>query len=62
VEITPTVVKGYQTARLAAKAGPKTINDEVLLLLRLCGVLSASVRSRDGGLTLGSFAATARGC
>jgi DNA replication protein DnaC len=25
-------------------------------------VLSASVRSRDGGLTLGSFAAAARGC
>ena len=26
-----------------------------------CGVLSVSVRSRDGRLTLGSFAATARG-
>ena len=37
VEITPTVVKRYQTDRLAEKAGPKTINDEVLLLLRLCG-------------------------
>lgn len=36
-EVTPTVVKRYQTARLAEKAGPKTINDEVLLLLRLCG-------------------------
>jgi hypothetical protein len=32
VEITPTVVKRYQTDRLAEKAGPKTINDEVLLL------------------------------
>jgi hypothetical protein len=32
VEITPTVVKRYQTDRLAAKAAPKTINDEVLLL------------------------------
>src|ERR1700676_1459069 len=37
VEITPTVVKRYQTDRLSEKAGPKTINDEVLLLLRLCG-------------------------
>jgi integrase len=36
VEITPTVVKRYQTDRMAEKAGPKTINDEVLLL-RLCG-------------------------
>jgi integrase len=37
VEITPEVVKRYQTARLREKAGPKTINDEVMLLLRLCG-------------------------
>ncbi|MGA9623958.1 MAG: hypothetical protein WBQ65_05775, partial [Bryobacteraceae bacterium] len=37
VEITPAVVKGYQTSRLAEKAGPKTISNEVLLLLRLCG-------------------------
>jgi integrase len=36
VEITPDVVKRYQTARLREKAGPKTINDEVMLLLRLC--------------------------
>jgi hypothetical protein len=35
VEITPTVVKRYQTDRLSEKAGPKTINDEVLPLLRL---------------------------
>jgi hypothetical protein len=37
VEITPTVVKRYQVDRLNAKAAPKTINDEVMLLLRLCG-------------------------
>jgi len=46
VEITPTVVKGYQTARLAAKAGPKTINDEVLLLLRLCGDQGDLIRGK----------------
>src|SRR5258708_32695455 len=37
VEITPRVVKRYQTDRLSESAGPKTINDEVVLLLRLCG-------------------------
>jgi len=37
VEITPTVVKRYQMNRLGEKAAPKTINDEVMLLLRLCG-------------------------
>jgi integrase len=37
VEITPTVVKRYQMNRLGQKAAPKTINDEVMLLLRLCG-------------------------
>jgi integrase len=46
VEITPTVVKGYQTARLAEKAGPKTINNEVLLLLRLCGDQGDLIRAR----------------
>src|SRR5260370_11100378 len=33
----PTVVKRYQMDRLTEQAGPKTINDEVMLLLRLCG-------------------------
>ena len=37
VEITPKVVKRYQMDRLNEKAGPKSINDEVMLLLRLCG-------------------------
>jgi hypothetical protein len=37
VEISPAVVKGNQTSRLAEKAGPKTTNNEVLLLMRLCG-------------------------
>jgi integrase len=46
VEITPTVVKGYQTARLAEKAGPKTINDEVLLLLRMCGDQGDLIRAK----------------
>jgi integrase len=46
VEITPTIVKGYQTARLAEKAGPKTINDEVLLLLRLCGDQGDLIRAK----------------
>ena len=45
-EITPTVVKGYQTTRLAGKAGPKTINDEVMLLLRLCGDQGDLIRAK----------------
>jgi integrase len=55
VEITPEVVKRYQTARLREKAGPKTINDEVMLLLRLCGdqgdLIRATLR-RSKGLKL----------
>jgi hypothetical protein len=31
------VVKRYQVSGLGEKAAPKTINDEVMLLLRLCG-------------------------
>jgi integrase len=46
VEITPTVVKSYQAGRLAEKAGPKTINNEVLLLLRLCGDQGDLIRAR----------------
>jgi integrase len=46
VEITPTVVKRYQTNRLGEKAGPKTINDEVLLLLRLCGDQGDLIRAK----------------
>jgi integrase len=46
VEITPNVVKAYQAARLAEKGGPKTINDEVLLLLRLCGDQGDLIRGR----------------
>ena len=49
VEITPTVVKRYQTDLLAEKAGPKTINDEVLLLLRLCGDQGDLIRARLRG-------------
>ena len=55
VEITPTVVKRYQRDRLATKAGPKTINDEVQLLLRLCGDQGELIRAtlrRDKALKL----------
>ena len=55
VEITPNVVKRYQADRLKEKAGPKTINDEVQLLLRLCGEQGALIRAtlrRDKALKL----------
>jgi hypothetical protein len=56
VEITPKVVKRYQADRLKEKAGPKTINDEVQLLLRLlCGEQGALIRAtlrRDKALKL----------
>ena len=45
VEITPAVVKGNETSRLAEKAGPKTINNEVLLL-RICGGQGDLIRAR----------------
>lgn len=55
VEITPNVVKRYQATRLRENAGPKTINDEVQLLLRLCGEQGALIRvvlRRDKALKL----------
>jgi integrase len=55
VEITPKVVKRYQADRLKEKAGPKTINDEVQLLMRLCGEQGALIRAtlrRDKALKL----------
>src|ERR1700691_6225842 len=55
VEITPNVVKRYQADRVKEKAGPKTINDEVQLLLRLCGEQGVLVRAtlrRDKALKL----------
>ena len=45
-EITPGIVKGYQTERLAAKAAPKSVNEEVAFLLRLCGDQGELIRSR----------------
>src|SRR4051812_15219798 len=45
VEITPKVVKSYQTSRLRETAGPKTINDEVMLLIRLCGDQGELIRA-----------------
>ena len=44
VEITPQLVEGYQTSRLREKAGPKTINDEVQLLIRLTGDQAEHIR------------------
>jgi len=55
VESTPHVVKRYQADRLKEKAAPKTINDEVQLLLRLCGEQGALIRAtlhRDKALKL----------
>ncbi len=46
VEITPGIVKGYQTDRLTAKAAPKSVNEEVAFLLRLCGDQGELIRSR----------------
>ncbi len=45
MEITPKVVKWYQTARLREQAGAKTINDEVQLLIRLCGDQGELIRA-----------------
>ena len=39
-------MKRYKTDRLAEKAGPKTNNDEVLLLLRLCGDQGDLIRAK----------------
>jgi integrase len=55
LEITPSVVKRYQVDRLNDKAAPKTINDEVMLLLRLCGDQGDLIRvklRRDKALKL----------
>jgi hypothetical protein len=46
LEITPSIVKRYQADRLIAKAAPKTINEEVALMLRLCGDQGDLIRSR----------------
>jgi hypothetical protein len=58
VEITPKVVKRYQADRLKEKAGPKTINDEVQLLLRLCGEQGALIPllpRADGGVAARTY-------
>jgi integrase len=46
LEITPKVVTRYQADRLIKKAAPKTINEEVALMLRLCGDQGDLIRSR----------------
>ena len=56
VEITPKVVKRYQTNRLNEQGGAKCINDEVMLLLRLCGDQGDLIRvklRREKSLKLG---------
>jgi integrase len=55
VEITPNVVKRYQADRLSEKASAKTVNDEVQLLIRLCGEQGVLIRAtlrRDKALKL----------
>ena len=44
MEITPNVVKRYQHDRLKEEAAPKTVNEEVGLLLRLCGNQGDAIR------------------
>ena len=44
IEITPNVVKRYQADRLHEDASPKTINEEVQLLIRLCGEQGSLIR------------------
>jgi integrase len=46
LEVTPGIVKRYQTDRLTEKASPKTVNEEVAMLLRLCGDQGDLIRSR----------------
>lgn len=46
VDFTDQTVKDYQTARLKQKAAPKTINDEVVFLLRLLGDRGEAIRGR----------------
>lgn len=46
VDITDAVVRDYQTARLKAKAAPKTINDEVGILLRILGEQGDYIRAK----------------
>ncbi len=47
LEVTPGMVKKYQTDRLTEKAAPKTVNEEVALLLRLCGDQGDLIRDED---------------
>jgi hypothetical protein len=46
VDITDDVVKAYQSARLKEVAAPKTINEEVGILLRLLGDAGDLIRAR----------------
>ncbi len=46
LEVTPGIVKRYQTDRLTEKAAPKTVNEEVAILLRLCGDQGELIRAR----------------
>jgi integrase len=44
LQVTPAVVKRYQHDRLKEEAAPKSVNEEVGLLLRLCGNQGDSIR------------------
>lgn len=46
LEVTPGIVKKYQTDRLTEKAAPKTINEEAAILLRLCGDQGELIRAK----------------
>jgi integrase len=46
VDITDAEVKTYQSARLAEAAAPKTINEEIGVLLRLLGERGDAIRAR----------------
>ncbi len=46
VDLDAETVKGYQTARLKEGTAPKSINDEVVFLLRILGDQGDAIRSR----------------
>ena len=55
VDISPEIVKDYQTKRLEEKAAPKTINEEVSRLLQILGKDGALIRAElkhEGALNL----------
>jgi len=45
MQVTPAVLKKYQSDRLNEQASGKTINDEVGVVLRLCGAQGDTIRA-----------------